>query len=498
MKRISLTISLVALLIASALVVRRLVAYQLWQNPLDTEKKRVRDESLPVVTATPICGEVCTDRILVKLTKPVEKIGLKNIQTFLEDRIPGPVLVSQVGSLNVVSIEAPGINPGVMDRERKLGLFKEKGKSLVDYIEPDAKLTVHTRPNDPYFANQWGLFNEGQTLGTCGLSGALPPESRAGADINVLPAWSRPGRYQPFVVAVLDTGMDLKNPDLENRLWSAPQAFDVQVAGKKVHCEAGSHGFNAITNLCDPNDVQGHGTSVAAILGATGDNGLGTVGVYPEVSIIAIKAFDETGGACVSQVVNAIDFLVKVKQQAGLKADIRIVNNSYGMKAATISPCKVHPTCKSRVLAEAVGQTTANGILFVASDGNSTRDTDCVPEFPAGFELPNIVSVAASTNRDGLARFSNFGLNVDLVAPGTDICAPGIGGYSYKDGTSMAAPFVSGAAALLLSRCGTSLTYVDLKRKLRDNADLMNFCFRETPVPGRRLNVGRAVLSCGP
>jgi subtilisin family serine protease len=434
--------------------------------------------------------------VLVKFARPLDEIGLKNIQNFAEERLGKPIVVKKVGGLNVVSISGSGV-----DRDKFLQVTtpdSANAKFAIEYVEPDFILKLHSIPRDEFFRNQWGLTNEGQTLAMCG--GSPPkgaPIGKKGADINVTSAWAIPAKTREFVSAIIDTGVDYDHADIGANMWRAPMAFDVVIGGVPVHCSAGSHGFNAITNQCDPIErTNSHGTNVAGILAAVTDDKVGTVGVDPQVSVLSVKAFEDDS-ACVSQIANAIQFITTVKSNPALNADIRVINNSYGLTAETIE-CKIHETCQSRVLKEAVSTTLSSGILFVASAGNDRRDTDCVPEFPANFDLPNVIAVAASTNMDVLASdFSNFGvMSTHLIAPGQDICAPGIGGYGYHEGTSMAAPFVSGAAALLLSRCGLSLDYANLKKRLIDNADTRSFDFNHKTVAGRRLNIGRAVLTC--
>ncbi len=443
------------------------------------------------------CGQVCPNRVLAKFVRPLEEIGLKNIQSFAEERLGKPIVVKKVGGLNVVSISGDGVAP---DKFLSVtALDSSNAKFAMEYVEPDFIVKLHSIPRDELFKNQWGLLNEGQALATCG--GSLPkgdPLGKKGADIDVVSAWAMPVKTGEFVAAIIDAGVDYDHPDIGANLWSAAMDFDLVIGGEAVHCAAGSHGFNAITNQCDPIErTSSHGTSVAGILAAVTDDKVGTVGVDPQVSVLSVKAFEDDS-ACVSQIVNAIQFITTVKSNAALRADIRVINNSYGLTAQTID-CKIHETCQSRVLKEAVNTTLSSGILFVASAGNDRRDTDCIPEFPANFDFPNVIAVAASTNQDALALdFTNFGvMTTHLVAPGQDICAPGIGGYGYEDGTSMSAPFVSGSAALLLSRCGLSLSYADLKEKLIDWADTLDFQFKGKTVRGRRLNVGKALLSCG-
>jgi thermitase len=446
--------------------------------------------------ATSCSSESCPDRVLVKFRRPVEQIGLENIQTFVEQelQLQKPVTVREVGGLNVVSITSPGLDASVFTK--KFNLRSPDDMFAIEFAEPDFTLRLHSLPDDEFFNNQWGLSNTGQTLKSCDQSQPTEPiTGTAGADIHVTDAWGKTQGSKDIVVAIIDTGINFNHPDLKDNVWSADMPFDLNIGGVPVHCAKGSHGFNAITNTCDPTDNDGHGTHIAGIIGAVADNKIGVAGIIPHTSLMAVKAFQGTS-SCVSQIANAIYFLTQVKRLLGPKANIRVLNNSYGFAAQKIGLCEPHENCESKTLKAAVELARDNDMLFVASAGNDKLNTDCDPVYPASFNLSNIISVAATTNTDELAdRFSNFGpQSVHLGAPGVNICSTGKdSGYNYKEGTSMAAPFVSGAAALVLSRC--NLSTGDLKKDLLDNVDhppLLNGKF----ITNGRLNIGKAVNGC--
>jgi subtilisin family serine protease len=209
-----------------------------------------------------------------------------------------------------------------------------------------------------------------------------------------------------------------------------------------------------------------------------------------------VRAFDNNSG-CVSQVANAIDFLVQIKQRPELNANVVVVNNSYGFLGQTDSDCQPDDNCSSKTLRAAVQRAGEYGMLFVAAAGNDSKDTRCYPVYPASFDLPNVISVAASDNRDELATFSNYGSSsVHLAAPGVGICSTvnNANLYGYREGTSMAAPFVSGAAALLWSRC--DLGTAALKQALIDSVD-RPLGLQDKTISRGRLNVANAVKACG-
>jgi len=348
----------------------------------------------------------------------------------------------------------------------------------VAYAEPNYQWHTVEIPNDPQFVSQWALQNTGQ-FGD-GFSAGMP-----GADISAVSAWDVSTGNTAYVVGIVDTGIDYTHPDLQGNVWSAPTAFTVTLGGVPVSCPAGSHGFNAITGACDPMDDYMHGTHVSGIIGATGNNSVGVVGVDWTTQLIGLKFLDSQGYGYTDDAVNAIDFAVQVKALFASTngADIRILSNSWGGPSF------------SQALQDEVDVAAANDILFVAAAGNNATNIDTMPMYPASFNRPNMINVAATDNNDALAPFSNVGPNsVHLGAPGVAILSTLLNAsYGYLSGTSMATPFVSGAAALMLSVC--PLSTPDLKKNLLDNVDPIPALSGLT-VTGGRLNVNKAVRSC--
>lgn len=345
------------------------------------------------------------------------------------------------------------------------------------YAEPNFIVHTVSEPNDPRFPELWGLRNIGQAIG--GFPGI------SGADIHVVPAWNITLGSTFNVVAVIDTGIDYTHPDLAANMWSAPTAFTVTVGGSPITCAAGTHGFNAISRTCNPMDDQDHGTHVAGTIGATGDNGMGVVGINWTTRLMAIKFIDATGNGTTGDAIDAVEFAIAVKQRFAATGDanIRVLSNSWGGSDF------------SQALLDEVNAANDANMLFVAGAGNDSFDNDALPFYPASFDAPNVVSVTATDNTDSMAWFSNYGASsVDLGAPGVDILSTTIGNhYAYLSGTSMATPHVSGAAALVLSQCGIDTT--ELKETILGTVDpVPDLAF--TTTSGGRLNVYSALYSC--
>jgi subtilisin family serine protease len=361
-------------------------------------------------------------------------------------------------------------------------------RSDVVYAEPNYIVhAVATVPNDPSLRYLWGLQNTGQTIG--GTPGVT------GADIDAARAWDVTTGSRANVVAVIDSGVDYNHPDLAANIWSAPSAFTVSVGGTSITCPAGSHGFNAINWTCDPQDDNGHGTHVSGTIGAVGNNGAGVTGVNWVASIMGLKFLNSTGYGYTSDAIDAIEFAIQVKATFSSAANVRVLSNSWGSGNS------------SQPLLDEINRANQNGMLFVAAAGNygdghqsGGWNNDSSPlhaVYPASYNAPNIVAVAATDNKDQLASFSNYGpTTVHLGAPGVNVDSTLRGGsYGYMSGTSMATPHVAGAAALILSAC--TLDTAGLKSTILGTVDAISALAGKT-VTGGRLNVFNAISSCEP
>ncbi len=310
-------------------------------------------------------------------------------------------------------------------------------------------------PADPYFSSLWGMRNRGQSVeyGKRGI---------AGADVKATGAWVFERGSHEVVVAILDSGIDLEHEDLKDNLWRSSASADF------------THGYNSFNPSLPPQDDNGHGTHVAGTIGAVGDNGLGLVGVSWKVSLMAIKILDRNGDGDLAGIVAGIDWAIANGAQ--------VLNASWGGPG------------RSSILEAALKRASEQGILVVAAAGNDGLNNDTHPSYPANYNLPNILSVAASDYRDELAPFSNYGKNrVHLAAPGVAIYSTLPGNqYGTSSGTSMAAPHVSGTAALLFAR-HPSISISELKTRIIGGADRIATLKDRVGNAGARLNTMNAV-----
>jgi subtilisin family serine protease len=349
----------------------------------------------------------------------------------------------------------------------------------VEYVEPNYIVRAVATANDTQFGNLWGLRNTGQTVN--GVLGGSP-----GADIHATGAWDISTGSRANVVGVIDTGIDYNHTDLGANAWTAAASFTVTIGGATITCAAGSHGFNAIARTCDPLDDNDHGSHVSGTIGAVGNNSLGVAGVNWTASIMGSKFLDATGSGTLANAIDAIEFTIQAK--AAGAANVRILSNSWGGGGY------------SQALLDEINRAKANDILFVAAAGNSGLNNDSWAFYPADYTYwgaTNIIAVAATDNNDHLASFSNYGPTlVHLGAPGVNILSTTRGNtYQYFSGTSMATPHVSGAAALILSKC--TLTTAALKTTILNNVDVVSGLSGRVATNGR-LNVDKALRSCTP
>ncbi len=349
------------------------------------------------------------------------------------------------------------------------------GEPDVRAAEPNYLAAESATPNDQSFGLQWALRNTGQAVN--GTSGT------AGADENATKAWSLATGSRSVVIAELDTGVNYKHPDLAPNIWSNP--------GGVGGCPAGTHGYNVLLGTCDPMDDDavygGHGTHVAGIMGAAGNNKIGVAGVNWKTSILPVKWVYGAGYGTSADLISGLNWILQAKKSG---VNVQVVNDSdvfFG-------------DAYSQALSDQIDTLGNNGILFVTAAGNTSDNNDdpSVRRYPCGYDRPNEICVTASDQNDQLPGYANYGpATVDLAAPGDNIYSTLRNGqYGYLSGGSMASPQVAGAAALIAS-VNRNLTPAQLKTTILEHVD---------PVPalaglvrtGGRLNVCNAIPQCAP
>lgn len=363
-------------------------------------------------------------------------------------------------------LQAPGVRSEALSRsgERSLrlvhldgsltvqeALISAKRDRRVEFAEPNYLFRAsEIVPNDPFFPQMWGLLNttlEGPNV-----------------DIGAVRAWDITTGSEDVVVAVLDTGVDFSHPDLAPNAWRNP----LEIAANGVDDDGNGYaddvnGWNFRSNnnsVFKDFEDDFHGTHVAGTIGAVGDNGIGIAGVAWHVKLMSLKFLGgEDGTGSSADAVKAIEYAIEQKQRG---VNVRAINASWGGEG------------ESKSLRLSVQKAGQEGILFVASAGNSELDMDTSPEYPSAWSsnLSSLISVAALHSAGSIDDYSNYGhATVSVGAPGSYIYStlPG-GAYDYLTGTSMAAPHVTGIVALLASHEAT-LTPAEIKQRIITTAE---------------------------
>ncbi len=311
----------------------------------------------------------------------------------------------------------------------------------VQYAEPDYVLKLFETPNDTHYTKLWGLHNTGQTIG-----GSV---GKVDGDIDGPEAWDLHKGDPGFVVAMFDSGIQWNHPDLAANVW----ANTAEVNGVAGVDDDGNgyvddlRGWDFESNDNDPMDSFGHGTHTSGTVAAVSNNGIGVTGVMWDARLMMCKLNGFSASGIVSDAIEAMQYISFFK--------VKVSNNSWGVQQF------------STPLYNAINASKAYNHLFIAAAGNSAGNNDLQPVYPCTFDLDNIISVAATTNKDLTASFTCYGLKtVDLGAPGQDVYSTTLGGgYGYNSGTSMACPHVVGVVGLIQSRF-PSWTYLQVRERL--------------------------------
>lgn len=397
--------------------------------------------------------------VLVRFKAGVSEDRIESIVSRLNDEVEDRI--ESVSGLDVIEDEDGKDVASVLAQYREL--------PEVEYA--DEIYTIHADglspilPNDPRFAEQWALANNGQNGGT------------KGADISAQLAWATTKGSDKVIVAVLDSGVDYTHPDLAMNIWTRPEnikAYEDSNLGEIDDVR----GYNAVDNDNDPMDENGHGTHCAGIIGAEGGNNEGITGVNWNVKIMPLKFMDASGSGTTKDAIEAINYVID-RKHAGV--NVRIISASWGS------------TQKSRALEDVISKAKDAGILFVAASGNSSEDTDRTPHYPSSYNLSNIISVAALDNNDRLTSFSNYGAkSVHIAAPGKDILSTWLEhDFREASGTSMATPVVAGVAALVLSK-NPNMSVDELRKLLLSSVDKLPG-LKGKVVSGGRINAAKAL-----
>lgn len=350
---------------------------QIFSETLTVTKSAVATGNIDIKeTVTPTQTEViisseATRRLLVKISANARLI---NVMSRMEPY--GKVIESsELAKLGAFMLDVPDNN----FEERLMELGNISG---VGYIEPDYPVqALDTIPNDPSFPAQYGL-----------------------AAIRAPQGWDLSTGSPAVTIAILDSGVDLSHPELVGKI---------------------AQGYDFVNNDNNPQDDYGHGTHVAGIAAALGNNGLGVAGVSWGAQIMPVKVLNSFGQGSSSKVAAGIVWAAD--------HGVQIINMSLG------------GSNYSQILQDAVDYAAGNNVLLIASSGNTNANFVL---YPARF--PQVIAVAATNTSNQHASFSNYGTEIDIAAPGDNILSLWLGGgYSTFSGTSMAASYVSGLAAVM-------------------------------------------------
>ncbi len=420
----------------------------------------------------PTFAESKNNRLIVRFKEGISSFAADTIHKSLG--IGSSKKLHHLGAIEVVEL------PRGLSAEKAEEMYRRNSNILS--VERDFKIRVNPiKKETGNYAQQWALNNTGQKVGKY--------VGKTDADINGPEAWELTKGDRDVVLGIIDTGIWYKHADLADNIWNNPG----EIADNGIDDDGNGyiddvHGINAMDKTGDPLDDNGHGTHCSGIMGGTNASGKGVFGINQKVSIVGCKFLDSEGSGNMSDALVCMDYFSKLKTRAEHPVNIVAINASWGGGGS------------SKAMQDAIKTLGNNGILFVAAAGNESADNDKVGSYPANYKLANIISVAATNNRDQLSNFSNFGAkSVHVGAPGEDIMSTFLNGeYQIFSGTSMATPYVTGLIGLLKAN-DPSLTWKQLKNLVMAGGTSLNSLSTKV-VSGRRIRAadkdGKGSLTC--
>ena len=388
--------------------------------------------------------------LLVKFKNIEARQSIQNIHARI-----GATLIQEFSPIGWQHIHLPEN----MNIDEGIKFYKQNAE--IEEAQPNFIYSIDVTPNDPRYSELYGMTK-----------------------INAPTAWNTTTGSPSVVVAVIDTGINYNHEDLTDNMWRNPG----EIAGNGVDDDGNGfiddvYGRDFINNDSDPMDDNSHGSHCAGTIGATGNNSVGVAGVNWSVRLMALKTHAADGNSTAAAVIGAFQYATMMKNRG---VNIRATSNSWS--GAPEAPGY------DQALKDAIDAAGNAGILNVFAAGNGARNIDPSPEYPASYNSPSILTVAASDSSDSKAGFSNYGAtSVDIAAPGVGILSTVLGtsSYGFKSGTSMATPHTAGATALL-SAANPSLSMASLKATLMNTVDQLAQ-WNGNVVSGGRLNIANAI-----
>lgn len=366
-----------------------------------------------------------------------------------EDEQLREAILSARENANVIYAEPNYIYHTTSQNEKNIPLPGKNGKGGPDF---ESTPTLPFPPvADPQISEMYGLTK-----------------------IGAPQAWQTTSGSAKVLVANIDTGTDYNHQDLINNMWRNPG----EIAGDGIDNDANGFvddivGWDFRDKDARPFDDNSHGSHTSGTVAATGGNGIGISGVAQQASIMALRFLGGSqGSGTLEDAIKAIDYATENGAQ--------IMSNSWGGGGY------------SQAMFDAISRANDKGILFVAAAGNSGTDNDSKPQYPASYQLPNVLTVAATDSSDKLASFSCYGAKgVHIAAPGVKILSTVPNNkYSSLSGTSMAAPHVTGAA-VLLKAAYPKMKAKELRSVLIDSVEKLSSLNGKISTGGR-LNISKA------